>query len=168
MAANNVRIKKNPYGVMRFRTEANIKLGIAAGDAMMVAGTGTNYADIVTNGAPTRGTDTFIGVSHNAATNTASADGVIDIELVGPGTILEAKATTVTNINTDAKLLAMLNDVTNFDRSAATAAGTLTIDETNTTAAKSSTLSLVIIDGDIIKGLLFVAPCASILTGSNI
>lgn len=168
MAANNVRILKHGYSVLRFRTEANVKLGIAAGDAMMVAGTGTNYADIVTDGKPTRGTDTFIGVSHNAATNTAAADGVIDIETVGPGTILEAKATSATNINTDAKLLAMLNDVTNFDRSAATAAGVLTIDETNTTAAKSSTLSLVIIDGDIVKGLLRVAPCASILTASNL
>jgi hypothetical protein len=168
MAGNNVRILKKGYSVLRFRTEANVKLGALAGDAMIVAGTGTNYADLLLDGMPTRGTDVFIGVTHNASTNTAAADGVVDIETVGPGTILEAKATTTTNVNTDAKLLGMLNDVTNFDRSAATAAGVLTIDETNTTAKKSSTLSLVIIDGDIVKGLLRVAVSASVLTGSNI
>lgn len=168
MAGNNVRVLKKGYSIFRFRTEANVVLGVAAGDAMIVGGTGTNYAAVMVDGGPTRGTDVFIGVTHNASTNTAAADGVVDIETVGPGTMLEAKATSAANINTDAKLLGMLNDVTNFDRSAATAAGVLTIDETNTTAKKSSTLSLVIIDGDIVKGLLRVVVSASILTGSNI
>ena len=162
MAAGNVRVIKSHYGVQRFRTEANIKLGAKAGDAFMVAGTGTNYVDFVTDGKPTRGTDIFVGIStgtpdDTAIANTAAADGKIDIELVGPGTILEAKATTTSNVNTDAKLLGILNDVTNFDRTASTAAGVLTIDETNTTAAKSSTLSLVIVDGDIVAGTLRVA-----------
>jgi hypothetical protein len=168
MAANNVRVLKHGYSVLRFRTEANVKLGMAVGDAVIVAGTGTNYVDLLLDGMPTRGTDVFVGVTHNAATNTSAADGVVDVETVGPGTMLEAKATTVGNINTDAKLLGILNDVTNFDRSAATAAGTLTIDETNTTAKKSSTLSLVIIDGDIVKGMLRVLVSAGITTGSNI
>lgn len=169
MAANNIRVTKGGFGVERFRTEANVKLGIAAGDAMMVAGTGTNYADLALDGTPTRGTDVFIGISHSAATNTAAADGVIDIELCGAGTCLEAKATSATNINTDAKLLAILNDTTNLDRSAATAAGVLTIDETNTTAKKSSTLSFVIINGDIIKGTLKVyLTGGGIIGGSNI
>lgn len=169
MAANNVRILKHGYTVQRFRTEANIKLGVAAGDAVIVAGTGTNYVDLLTDGMPTRGTDVFVGVTHNASTNTASADGVMDVELVGAGTILEAKATTAANINTDAKLLGILNDTTNFDRTAATAAGVLTIDETNTTAKKSSTLSLVILDGDIVKGTLKVAVAGGgIIGGSNI
>lgn len=169
MAAGDIRILKHGYTVQRFRTEANVKLGAAAGDAMIVAGTGTNYADLLLDGMPTRGTDVFIGVSHSGATNTAAADGVIDIELVGAGTILEGKATTAANINTDAKLLGILNDTTNFDRSAATAAGVLTIDETNTTAKKSSTLSLVILDGDIVKGKLKVAVTGGgIIGGSNV
>lgn len=169
MAANNVRVLKHGYSVLRFRTEANVKLGMAAGDAVIVAGSGTNYVDLLLDGMPTRGTDVFAGVTHSAATNTASADGVVDVEVCGAGTMLEAKATTVANINTDAKLLGMLNDTTNFDRSAATAAGVLTIDETNTTAKKSSTLSLVIIDGDIVKGLLRVMVTGGgIIGGSNV
>lgn len=157
MAANNIKVIKSHYGTEVFRTEANIKLGMAAGDAVIVAGTGTNYVDLLLDGMPTRGTDVFVGVTksdpRNIA-NTAAADGLQAVELVGPGTILVAAATTAANINTDAKLLAILNDVTNFDRSAATAAGILTVDETNTTAKKSSTLMNVIIGGDIQKGTL--------------
>lgn len=160
MAANNVKLLKRGYGSELFRTEANIKLGLAAGDAVIVAGTGTNYVDVMVDGGPTRGTDVFAGITDSGAANvpnTASLDGLQIVALVGSGTILQAQATTAANINTDAKLLAILNDVTNFDRTAATAAGVLTIDETNTTAKKSSTLSLTIITGDIQKGSLRVA-----------
>ena len=158
MAANNVKVLKGGrYSVETFRTEANVALGVAPGDAMIVGGTGTNYAAIMVDGGPTRGTNVFIGVTESSSSNTAALDGVVNIQLVGAGTIIQEQATTVANINTDAKLLVILNDVTNFDRSAATAAGVLTIDETNTTAAKSSTLSLVIISGDIQKGSLRVS-----------
>lgn len=157
MAANDIKVLKSHYGVERFKSEVNVKLGIQPGDAVIVAGTGTNYVDLLLDGMPTRGTDIFAGITRSAATNTASVDGVIDVELAGPGTILQGRATSATNINTMAKLLGILNDVTNFDRSAATAAGLLTIDETNTTAKKSSTLSLVIINGDIQAGTLRVA-----------
>lgn len=160
MAANDIKLLKNKYGSELFRTEANIKLGMAPGDAVMVAGTGTNYVDLVLDGTPARGTNVFVGITDSGAANipnTATADGRQIVSLVGPGTILQGQATTVANINTDAKLLGLLNDVTDFDRSAATAAGILTIDEASTTAGKSSTLPLVIITGDTIKGSLRVA-----------
>lgn len=169
MAANNIRILKGGYTVQRFRAESNAYVGFAAGDAANVAGTGTNYAIPALDGTPTRGTNVFIGITHSAATNTASADGVVDVELCGAGTILEAKATTAANVNTDAKLLGMLCDTTNFDRTAATVAGVLSFDETNTTAQKSSTLSFVILDGDIVKGTLKCALTGGgIIGGSNI
>ena len=160
MAANNIKVLKSKYGTELFRTEANILVGeIPAGDACIVGGTGTNYAAIMVDGGPTRGTNVFIGIaesSPNNRANTTALDGLQSIQLVGAGSCLQGQATTVANINTDAKLLAILNDVTNFDRSAATLAGVLTIDETNTTASKSSTLSLVIVSGDVIKGSLRV------------
>lgn len=169
MAANDIKILKSKYSVEVFRTEANVKLGIQPGDCVIVAGTGTNYVDLLLDGMPTRGTDVWAGVTRTAASNTSAVDGLISVELVGAGVILQGKATSATNVNTDAKLLGMLNDTTNFDRSAATAAGILTIDETNTTAKKSSTLSLVIISGDIQKGTLRVAVTGGgIIGGSNI
>lgn len=158
MAANDIKVLKGGrYSTETFRTEANVKLGIQPGDAVKVAGTGTNYVDLVLDGEPTRGTAVFVGITESASSNTASADGVVNVQLVGAGVILSGRATTAANINTDAKLLLILNDVTNFNRSAATAAGLLTIDETNTTAGKSSTKSLVIIGGDTQKGTLRVA-----------
>lgn len=172
MAANDIKFLKGGYGSELFRTETNIKLGMAPGDAVIVAGTGTNFVDLLLDGMPTRGTDVFAGItdsSPNNVANTASVDGLQSVRLVGAGSCLQGKATTATNVNTDAKLKGILNDTTNFDRSAATAAGVLTIDETNTTAKKSSTLSLVIISGDIQKGTLRVyVTGGGIIGGSNI
>lgn len=173
MAANNIKYLKNNYGSELFRTEANVLVGeMPGGDAVIVGGTGTNYVAIMVDGGPTRGTDVFVGItesSPNNRANTASADGLQSVKLIGAGSCLEGKATTTTNVNTDAKLLAILNDTTNFDRSAATLAGVLTIDETNTTAKKSSTLSLVIVSGDIAKGTLRVyVTGGGIIGGSNI
>ena len=142
---------------MRVRTEANITLGIAAGDGIKGAeGTTTQYASLILDGDPEQATDMFLGVSHSAATNTASADGVIDVELIGPGTIIEGKANTASNIDTDAKLLAVSFDFVAFDRSAATAAGTLTIDENEGT--DPDVHGLCILGGDIVKGTLLVTP----------
>lgn len=168
MATGDIKVRKSHYGVQRFRTEANIKLNGGDGDCVIIAGTGTNYVDLLTDGMPTRGTDEWVGVTHSGNTATSTADGVCDVELVGPGSILEGRATTAANINTDAKLLGILNDTTNFDRTASTAVGVLTIDETNTTAKKSSTLSLYILDGDIVKGTLRVAFAGGGMFMSNI
>ncbi len=160
LAANDIKVLKNRYGTELFRTETNIKLGMAPGDCVIVAGTGTNFVDLLLDGMPTRGTDIFVGVTDSSANNvpnTASADGLQSVQLAGPGTILQGQGVLASNTNTDAKLKLILNDVCNFNRSAATAAGILTINTTTTTAAKSTTLSLVIISGDITKGSIRVA-----------
>lgn len=157
MAANDVRILKHGYTVQRFRLEANVTVGPAEGDAYKAAqGTGTNFAGLMLNGDPEQGTDMFLGVSKNTGNNTASADGVIDIEIVGPGTVLEAKANTAGNMDTDAKLKGLLFDFVCFDRSADTAAGTLTVDEDEGT--DNDVHGLMILDGDIVKGLLYFTP----------
>ena len=103
---NNIRILKGGKTVQRFRTEANVTVGIREGDGILIkAGTGTNYAALCLTGDPEQATDLFAGVSKSAGTETTTVDGVIDVELAMPGTILEILATTVTNVNTDAKLL---------------------------------------------------------------
>ncbi len=157
MAANNIRILKHGLTVQRFRTEANVTVGIREGDAIKVAiGTGTNYAGVCLDGDPEQATDMFGGVSRSGGTETASADGVIDVELVMPGSILEAKATTTTNVNTDAKLLGLLFDCVACDRSAATAAGVLTLDEDEGT--DPDVHGLMILDGRITDGMMFFTP----------
>ena|SRR3990167_4137741 len=165
MAANDIRVLKSHYGVQRFRTEANVTVGILPGDGVIKGGTGSNYAGLLLTGMPTQGTDVWLGVTKSTGTNTTALDGVIDVELIGPGTILEGRATTATNVNTDALLLDLLNDYVNFDRSAATVAGVLTIDEDQ--GDTMGTLSLMILDGDVTKGVLRVACVnANIWTGT--
>lgn len=166
MAANNLRVLGGGLGVREFPTEANIKLGVVAGDAMKVAGTGTNYADLVLDGDPEAGTDIFVGITTTDSTNTAAADGVVNIEIVGPGTIVEGKATTVANIDTATKLKAIIFDYVAFDRSAATAAGIITIDEDEGT--DPNVHGLFIIDGDIVKGTLNVFCAAATIWGSTV
>lgn len=157
MAANDIRILKHGFTVQRFRTEANVTVGIREGDAILIkSGTNTSYAALCLTGDPEQATDLFAGVSKSAGTETTAADGVIDVELAMPGTILEVKATTVANVNTDAKLLGLLFDVVSFDRSAETAAGTLTLDEDETD--DPDVHGFPILDGRITDGMLYTTP----------
>lgn len=157
MAKRDLKVRNSKYGVRNLPTEANAYVGLEVGDAVKLGGTGANFAIPVLNGEPTQGTDIMLGITHNAANNTAAANGTIDVEIVGPGTVLEAKATTPANIATAALLLGIIGDYVNFDRSAATAAGILTIDEDEGT--NNDTHALFILSGDIVKGTLqfFVA-----------
>lgn len=156
MAAADLRVLKHGYTVERFRTEANVTLGIEAGDAVKIGGTGTNYVSLCLDGDPEQGTDIFVGITKSGATNTAAADGVVDVEMVGPGTVIEGKANTASNIATDANLLGILLDFVCFDRSAATAVGVITIDENEGT--DTAVHGLMILDGRISDGKLFVTP----------
>jgi len=158
MAANNVRILKGGATVQRFRTESNVTVGIREGDAIKgQIGTGTNYVGICLDGDPEQESDVFFGVSKSAGTETTAADGVIDVELITAGrSILECLAATPGNVDTDAKLLALLLDQVAFDRSAATAAGTLTVDEDEGTDAVVH--GLCILDGRITDGMIFFTP----------
>jgi hypothetical protein len=157
MAANDIRILKHGLTVQRFRTEANVTVGMREGDAIKGAiGTGTNYVGVCLTGDPEQATDMFFGVSKNGGTETASADGVIDVELVAPGTVMECKATTVANVDTDAKILGIVLDHVAFDRSAATAAGVLTVDEDEGT--DPDVHGLLILDIRVTDGMCFITP----------
>ena len=165
MATGDIKIIKSHYGVQRFRTEANVTVGILPGDGVIRGGTGSRYAGLLLDGMPTQGTDIWLGVTRNTGNNTTTLDGVIDVELIGTGTIIEGRMSTPGNANTDAELLTILNQYVNFDRSATGVTGILTIDEDQADAA--GTLSLMILDGDIVKGTLRCACVnSSIWTGT--
>lgn len=154
MAKRDLQVRHSAYGTKEWPTEANVDLGLAEGDGVKLAGTGTNFATIVLTGDPEQGTDMFMGVTKSAGSQTAAANGVVNVEIVGPGSIISGKATTPANMNTAAELLGLMGDFVAFDRSAATAAGILTIDEDEGT--DPDVHGLMIIDGDIVKGILEV------------
>ncbi len=142
--------------VQRLRTESNAYVGLGAGDAVKIGGTTTQYAIPCLNGDPEQGTDIFMGVTKSDATNTASVDGTVDVELCVPGTILEALANTPANVNTDAKILAVSLDYVCFDRSADTAAGTLTLDEDEGT--DQDVHGFMILDARVTDGMMYFTP----------
>lgn len=156
MAANNLRVIKHGMTVQRMRTEANVDVGMEAGDAVKIGGTGTNYAVLCLDGDPEQATDMALGITKSGGTQTAAANGVVDVELCVPGTVIEGKANTAANVDTDAKLLAILLDFVSYDRSAATAAGIITIDENEGT--DPDVHGLMILDGRITDAMLFVTP----------
>lgn len=154
MAANDIKVLNSAYGTRQFPTEANVDLGLAGGDAVKLAGTGANYATIILDGDPEQGTDIFLGVTKNDGSQTATANGVVDVEIVGPGSVLQGKMNTPANADTAAELLGIIGDYVTFDRSAATAAGILTIDENE--GSDNDVHGLFILGGDIVKGTLDV------------
>ena len=150
MALGNVSIY-SPGGnnlppAQLFRTEA-AGTAINAGEPVQIGGTGRNYVIPLADAEPTT-TETMLGIASTTSTQTASADGVVYVQLCLPGIIYQCLATTPANVNTDAELLAILNDRVAFDL----AAGVYTVDENQ---GDANTNGLTIIGGDISTGMIY-------------
>ena len=138
-----------------------------AGDAIKgQIGTGTNYVGVCLDADPVQEADVFFGVSRSGGTETTGADGVIDVELVQSGTVLECFANTPGNVDTDAEILGVVLDQVTFNRSAATAAGILTINEDQGTNTVVN--GLMILDVRVTDGMCFFTPmCACLGIGKQ-
>lgn len=123
-----------------------------------------NYVEIAPDGDPINTDGAFVGIAHNESTETSSAEGWVDVEMVVPMvTVLRGKATTASNINSAANLLGIIGDAITFDNTS----NVITIDENE--GDDPNVHGLVVIDGDINKGTLdvVVKPLATIF-GNNI
>lgn len=123
-----------------------------------------NFVEIVVNGGPVNSTGLFVGIAKNESTETSSANGEVDVEIVVPFvTIMRAKATTAANIDTEAKLLAIKLDAIAFDNSS----NVITIDEDE--GDDPNEHGLVVVGGNIAKGTLdFYAKPLACLLGNNV
>jgi hypothetical protein len=123
-----------------------------------------NFVEIAPDGDPINTDGAFVGIAANESTETADADGVVNVALVIPNlTILRAKATTPANIDTAAKLLAIISDAITFDNTS----NVITIDENE--GDDPNVHGLVVIGGDINKGTLdFVVKPLATIFGNNI
>lgn len=166
MAKRDIQVLHNPYGAETFNAEANVDVGIEAGDFVKRGGTGGNYAVHAQDGDGEAGTDILLGVVKQASDNSASADGTLVAEIVGPGSKIQGRATTPTNIDTAAKLLAIQGDFVAFDRSADTVSGALTIDENE--GDDPNVHALFILTGDIDAGTLEVMVANATIFGSTV
>lgn len=171
MARNDIKVIRGGTSNYRrkIRTEANITITLAPGDVIKRGGTGSNYGVIVADGDPSMsagiGAVILFGVTATDNTATASVDGKIEYFTAVPVlSVFRGKANTAGNVDTDAELLGIERDWVTFDRSAATAAGVLTIDENE--GSDVDARGLQILGGDIINGTLDIT-VNSIVTESG-
>lgn len=109
----------------------------------------TNFVLLCADGDPEAGTDAFVGIAERESDETSSAEGTVDASVCVPFiTKMRAKATTVANIDTDAKLKAFLQNSVTFNLTN----GVFTLNEDET--SDPNVHAFVIVDGDIAKGTL--------------
>ena len=136
----------NVVPTYRWQTEANVAVGaLNVGMLLKFKTNGSPYA-IATVGTHAIGTATaIIGVAAGAGTQTASADGFIDVFMPLSGVIYEGFASTAANIDTLSELNALLGDRVPQEVSATTDAGNWTIDENGT---EGQTNPFLLVGGD--------------------
>lgn len=137
---------QNLPSALSFRTEANTTV-INAGEPCKIGGTGVNYAVITADAEPVTTDPTFIGIAATTSTQTASADGLVDVYPAVPGLVYACKAKTASTFDTDAEILGVLNDKVPFDLTA----GVYTID----VAAAGATNGLRIVGGDPTNAVVY-------------
>ena len=152
MATNSIQILKFAGDTRTYKVDDRdtslIGATIKAGEPVVACG---NFAARVGTFQPRIATlnGRFIGVAQKESTETASANGVVDVITVIPGqTVLEGAATTIANVDTAAELLTYLNNYIAFDATtepASTTAATITIDENDTDDPNGN--GLILIDG---------------------
>jgi len=93
------------------RTSSSLTVTIKPGEMVKRASDGSPYVIPILDGDPEQGTDKVVGIADTVSTETTSADGRVDVQLITPETILEVKATTLANVDTQAEIDALVGDV---------------------------------------------------------
>lgn len=151
MGVKDIEVIKNGYGVQEFVTEdwatSSETATIKAGNPVKK---NTNSVIPLATGEMRIGSGIFVGIADDESTETQTVNGIVTVEMVGPGTILRGKATTAANMDTASELLGIKMDYVNFDLTSTT----FSIDEDEGDNPNNN--GLCIIDGDIDKGTLDV------------
>lgn len=131
---------------VRFQTEANVAVGaITPGMIVKWKSNGSPYV-IPVVGTHAIGTATaIVGLVASTGTQTAAADGTVDVYMPLPGIIYQGFPSTDANVDTASELNALVGDRVAIEISATTDAGNWTIDEN---AGESQTNPYLIVGGD--------------------
>ena len=123
---------------------------IYPGEPVKQAADGSPYVIHLATGDPEIGTDIFVGIAASQSTETATADGSVEVYKLQEGMVLRGKATTAGNVDTAAKINALRGDCVTFDLTSTT----YTIDEDE--GNDNNVHGLIIMGGDPDKGTLDV------------
>lgn len=119
MAKGDISVLSHSLGVEGFlaedRTTSSVTATMKAGEPVKRAGTGTNFVAPLATGDPEIGTDIFVGIVAEESTETSTADGKVDVDIVQLGTKLRGKATTAANMDTQSELDGLILDFVAFD-----------------------------------------------------
>lgn len=146
MSANyeDIKIHKAPMNhvpTVRWQAEANTT-AMYAGEPVKLKAAGSPYVIPCADADLTIATDTvFVGICANDSTQTAAADGYVDVYVPLTGIIYSAKVSTGTNFNTDAKIAALCGDRVTVNL----AGGIYTLDEN---AGDGAANAFYIVGGD--------------------
>lgn len=123
---------------MRFKTEA-ASTAILVGEPVAIGGTGTNFVAVLADAKPITSDASFAGVAATTSTHTASANGVVDVLIPVTGLVYACKAKTASTFDTEAEILAVLNDNVYLDLTA----GVYTVDIANASAGGTGAFRIV-------------------------
>jgi hypothetical protein len=176
MARNDIKVVKDPGPTVTYqsedRTASSQTVAYLPGEPLKVGGTGTNFVLALATGDPLVATDEFVGICRKASTETSTADGEVEVTSIGATTVLRGQATTTTNMDTAAELVALIGDWIAMDVTGAGTngpTGVFTFDENEGT--DPNVHGIKIITGNVVKGSLdcVVHPNASYapLTGQT-
>jgi hypothetical protein len=170
---NDFKVIKRGYGVETFgaedRTTSSVTVAMQPGEPVKRGGSNGNFVIPLATGDPENGTDIFVGIAHKESTETSTLDGEVTVELCGPGTTVEAKATTAANIDTAAKLLGVRGDYVAADVTGAGTngpTGVFTLDEDE--GDDPNVHGFLILGGDIVKGRLTALVAISAFYGNGV
>lgn len=128
----------------RYRVAAG-STTINAGEPVKLTAAAGAYVVRSADAEPVTGTATFVGFAASTSTQTAGADGVVDVYLPNPNVVFRGNAKVPTAVDTDAELIGLLMNRVVVDLTGAV----FTLDES---AADAATNGLVIVGGDILTG----------------
>ena len=145
MSASNVKIKEGANfqipATQRYQTEA-AATAILFGEPVKLKSAGSQYVIPLADAEPVVGTTTFVaGIAASNSTQTASADGFVDVFKPINGVVYLAAAKSSAAVDTQTEYNALVNVPVLFDLTA----GVYTVD----TGATASTSGLVICPLDI-------------------
>lgn len=150
MAKNDIRVRDSltPLPVRTCQTEANAT-AIKAGEMVKMKALGSPYVIPVADAEPIIGTTTpIMGIAASDSTHTASADGIVQVYVPIPGVVYEAASKVSTDINTQAKINALVGDHVVIDLTS----GVYTLDSS---AGDGNTKGLQIVGGDATRLVAF-------------
>lgn len=145
----------------KWQTEA-AATAIYAGEPVKLKAAGSPYVIPLADADLTLGTDVlFIGIAATDSTQTASADGSVQVYIHSSLITYEAKAKTLANVNTQSEINALCGDRKIFDLTSSV----YTVDDA---AADAAANALLITGGDPERGTLRfrIKPIANAVDGA--